>query len=58
MNLREVVDRIIAEEILLLERKSHFEVLKQNKVPLTDEERKELREIRAAREIRPKLWKD
>jgi hypothetical protein len=53
MNLREVVDRIIAEEILLLERKSHFEVLKQNKVPLTDEERKQVMDADAVWHFSP-----
>lgn len=42
MNLHETIQRIIKEEMLLLERKSHFEVLEKNKVPLTDEERKQV----------------
>jgi hypothetical protein len=46
MNLRETLIKLIEgeldkkEHVLLTERKSHFEVLKKNKVPLTDEERK------------------
>lgn len=40
--LKETIIRIINEEILLLERKSHFEILKNNKVPLSDDERKEV----------------
>lgn len=45
MNLQKILVELIESELntekntLLLERKSHFEVLKKNKVPLTDEER-------------------
>lgn len=46
MDLRQILITLIERELskeantLLLERKSHFDVLEKNKVPLTDEERK------------------
>lgn len=43
-----IVENIIRDyENFLLERKSEFEVLKKNKVPLTDEERKEVMTAKA-----------
>lgn len=40
--LKETINKIVNEELILLERKTHFEILKNNKVPLTDEERNEV----------------
>jgi len=42
MTLKEHITQIIENELLLIERKNRFKVLKDNKVPLTDEERKQV----------------
>jgi hypothetical protein len=45
--LKEMIDNIINEELLLLEKKGEFKSLKDNKVPLTDEERKTVIDAKA-----------
>jgi 5,10-methenyltetrahydromethanopterin hydrogenase len=57
MNLRETLNKIINEELLLLERKSKakskFKVLQDNKVQLTDDERKEVMDADAVWHFSP-----